>query len=94
MDYKDLIEEKITMVLPHCFETVIRHQNTIANLKGDIVECGVWKGGFSIFLAEIFKDKNIWVADSFEVSNPSQNLNMNIKMIDTIQNILLLLKLV
>ncbi len=70
MDYKDLIEEKITMVLPHCFETVIRHQNIIANLKGDIVECGVWKGGFSIFLAEIFKDKNIWVADSFEGFQP------------------------
>lgn len=70
MNYKDLIEEGITMVLPHCFETVIRHQNTIADLKGDIVECGVWKGGFSIFLADTFKEKNIWVADSFEGFQP------------------------
>ena len=75
MNYKDLIEEGITMVLPHCFETIIRHQNTIADLKGDIVECGVWKGGFSIFLADTFKDKNIWVSDSFDGFQPLSESN-------------------
>jgi len=75
MDYKDLIEDGVTMVLPHCFETVIRHQNIIADLKGDIVECGVWKGGFSIFLANTFKDKNIWVSDSFDGFQPLSESN-------------------
>jgi len=70
IDYKNLIEDGVTMVLPMCFETIINHKENIAQLKGDIVECGVWKGGFSIFLASTFKDKNIWVADSFDGFQP------------------------
>jgi hypothetical protein len=49
MDYKNLIKDGITMVLPMCFETIVNHKSDIAKLKGDIIECGVWKGGFSIF---------------------------------------------
>ena len=70
MDYKNLIEDGITMVLPMCFETIVNHSDDIAKLKGDIIECGVWKGGFSIFLADTFKDKTIWVADSFDGFQP------------------------
>lgn len=70
MDYKNLIEDGVTMVLPMCFETIVNHSDDIAKLKGDIIECGVWKGGFSIFLADTFKDKTIWVADSFDGFQP------------------------
>ena len=70
MNYKNLIEEGVTMVLPMCFETIVNHESNIAKLKGDIIECGVWKGGFSIFLADTFKDKTIWVADSFDGFQP------------------------
>jgi len=70
INYKDLIKDGVTMVLPMCFETIINHKENIAQLEGDIVECGVWKGGFSIFLASVFKNKNIWVADSFDGFQP------------------------
>ena len=75
MDYNELIKADVTMVLPHCFETIINHKQTISKLKGDIIECGVWRGGFSIFLADTFKKKTIWVADSFEGFQPLETAN-------------------
>ena len=40
-------------------------------IQGDIVECGVWRGGCAIFMRAILKmngitDRTIWLADSFE----------------------------
>jgi len=35
-------------------------------IDGDIVECGAWRGGCVIYLANIFSDKTIWAIDSFE----------------------------
>ena len=75
MDYTELIKTGVTMVLPHCFETIINHEQTISKLKGDIIECGVWRGGFSIFLADTFKKKTIWVADSYEGFQPLATAN-------------------
>jgi hypothetical protein len=63
---QDLIDNKITMVTPDEFKTVLKHYNNIENIDGDIVECGVWRGGFSIFLSYVFQNKNIWVCDSYE----------------------------
>lgn len=60
-----LINEKITMVENHRFQTVVRHFDTINNINGDIIECGCWRGGFSIFLSHLFANKKIWVCDSF-----------------------------
>jgi O-methyltransferase len=42
------------------------------NIKGDIVECGVWRGGMSVYLAYSFLDRVVWVCDSYE---GFQNLN-------------------
>lgn len=47
-------------------EIVIRDK-----IPGDFIECGVWRGGATIFMRAILKaynitDKNVWVADSFE----------------------------
>jgi len=66
----DLIDNKITMVNPNEFQTIFKHHLKISEVEGDIVECGCWRGGFSIFLSYIFQDKNIWVCDSFEGFQP------------------------
>lgn len=67
---QDLISNKITMVNPNEFKTIFNHFDKISKIEGDVVECGVWRGGFSIFLSYIFQDKNIWVCDSFEGFQP------------------------
>lgn len=46
-------------------------------IPGDFIETGVWRGGATIFMRAILKaynikDKNVWVADSFE-GLPSPN---------------------
>jgi hypothetical protein len=64
--YKDLIKQNITMVSDERFENILKYKNDVLNLKGDIVECGVWAGGMSIFLSKLFLTKNIWVCDSYE----------------------------
>ncbi|CAF3437351.1 unnamed protein product [Rotaria socialis] len=44
----------------------------IANgVKGDYIECGVWRGGSSIFARAVLKalnnnDRHVWLADSFQ----------------------------
>jgi O-methyltransferase len=68
IDY--LIKHKLTMVNKGEFNTILRHYNSLIDIEGDIVECGVWRGGFSIFLSLVFRDKNIWVCDSYEGFQP------------------------
>jgi hypothetical protein len=67
---QDLIDNKITMVRPDEFKTIFKHYPQISEVEGDIVECGVWRGGFSIFLSYVFQDKNVWVCDSYEGFQP------------------------
>lgn len=67
---QDLIDNKITMVRPGEFQTIFEHCPKIFKVKGDIVECGVWRGGFSIFLSYVFQDRNIWVCDSYQGFQP------------------------
>lgn len=50
----------------HAIETVISEM-----IPGDLVECGVWRGGCSIFMRAALnanggKDRILWVADSFD----------------------------
>lgn len=49
-----------------CVESVLNNQ-----IEGDLVECGAWRGGATIFMRSILKaygieDRLVWVADSFE----------------------------
>lgn len=50
----------------YCVEQVIDK-----NVKGDLIETGVWRGGATIYMRAILKaydvkDRCVWVADSFE----------------------------
>ena len=51
--------------LQRCVETVINEK-----IPGDLMECGVWRGGLCVFMAGLLKaheeDRRVWVADSFE----------------------------
>ncbi len=49
-----------------CFNEIIKD-----NVPGDFIETGVWRGGATIFMKALLKDlkikdRNVWVADSFE----------------------------
>jgi O-methyltransferase len=52
--------------LQGCIEDVLRQ-----NIPGDLIECGVWRGGSTIFMRGILKaygdaQRRVWAADSFE----------------------------
>lgn len=58
--------------LQHCVETVLADE-----IPGDLVECGVWRGGASILMRAVLaaygdKSRCVWLADSFE-GMPSPN---------------------
>lgn len=66
----DLISNGISMVDHDRFHTILRNADNIQKIKGDIVECGIWRGGMSIFLSSLFSTKNIWACDSFDGFQP------------------------
>lgn len=68
-----IIEQGITKVTLERFETLIRHFDKINSLEGDIVECGIWKGGMGVFLTKMFEDRTTWLADSFEGFEDQKN---------------------
>ena len=46
------------------------------NIKGDYVECGVWKGGMTAGASEIFgKNRRYYLFDSFEGLPPAQEID-------------------
>jgi len=65
-----LIDSGVTMLWKELFDLPIRNFQKISSVDGDIVECGVWRGGCSIFLSLLFNDKNIWCCDSYEGFQP------------------------
>jgi hypothetical protein len=66
----DLYLNNITMVHPNIMKTILTLYPQISLIEGDILECGVWRGGVSIFLSYLFNDRNIWVSDSFQGFQP------------------------
>jgi len=61
-----LILEEYSMVAKPCFSSIYYEKDKIDNLEGDIVECGVYKGGMSLFLTKLFPNKKVWLVDSYE----------------------------
>src|SRR6202035_5947536 len=52
--------------LQHCVETVLAD-----DIPGDLVECGVWRGGACILMRAVLaaygdKTRSVWLVDSFE----------------------------
>jgi O-methyltransferase len=69
MDWPTAAETMIGMQrltsLQRCVETVLAE-----NIPGDLVECGVWRGGACILMRAVLaaygdQDRCVWVADSF-----------------------------
>ena len=52
---EEIIREGITKVSLERFETIIRHFDKINAVEGDIIECGVWKGGMESFFQKYSK---------------------------------------
>jgi hypothetical protein len=52
--------------IQYCIESALS-----SNTPGDMIECGVWRGGAAIFMRAVLRahaitDRVVWVADSFE----------------------------
>lgn len=74
--------EALTMIgmkrltsLQECVETVIAD-----DIPGDLVECGVWRGGASILMRAVLaaygdETRNVWLCDSFEGVPPPDAAN-------------------
>ena len=61
-----MIGRKRLNQLQRCIEEVLRE-----HIPGDLIECGVWRGGATIFMRAVLKaygdmQRQIWVADSFK----------------------------
>jgi O-methyltransferase len=61
--------------LQHCVETVLADE-----VPGDLVECGVWRGGASILMRAVLQaygdqTRCVWLADSFEGVPPPDVAN-------------------
>lgn len=61
-----MIGPKRLASLQECVETVIAD-----NIPGDLIECGVWRGGASIMMRAALaaygdESRSVWLADSFE----------------------------
>ncbi|WP_276021236.1 TylF/MycF family methyltransferase [Mycobacterium barrassiae] len=61
--------------LQHCVEAVLEE-----GIPGDLVECGVWRGGASILMRAILaaygdETRTVWLADSFEGVPPPDAAN-------------------
>ena len=49
-------------------------------IEGDVIEAGVWRGGAAIFMRGVLKaydvrDRNVWVADSFNGFPPAESVS-------------------
>lgn len=65
-----LIDNKLTMLWKELFDMPVRNYEKMNKVDGSIVECGVWRGGASIFLSLLFPDKEVWCCDSYEGFQP------------------------
>jgi len=71
LDLNNSKKNKLSMVSPQCLWAAIASTKYVIenDIPGDIVECGVWKGGCSIAMAKTLEkfgsNKKIWMYDTF-----------------------------
>ena len=63
---RTMLGEKRLDNVEHCIENIIEN-----DVPGDLVECGVWRGGCTIFMKGMLESlgdqhRKVWVADSFQ----------------------------
>lgn len=70
--YKEIAQRNLTLVSRERYDTIDILSKTIHSeqIEGDIVECGIWRGGMSIYMAYAFPGKKCWVCDSFQGFEP------------------------
>ena len=67
-----VLQRELTMVSPErSFATLSACKYAVlANIDGDFVECGVWRGGNALIAAAVFKryksNRKVWLFDTFE----------------------------
>ncbi len=73
--YREVTQKELTMVSEERFITInqLARQIYDEQIPGDIVECGIWRGGMSIYLAYAFPDRECWACDSFQGFEPLEN---------------------
>jgi O-methyltransferase len=75
VDAETMIGMQRLTSLQECVETVLQE-----NVPGDLVECGVWRGGASILMRAVLAaygdgERSVWLADSFEGVPPPDTEN-------------------
>jgi len=89
LNIKNKNRNKLTMISPKCLWAAISSVKYCVenNLQGDIVECGVWRGGCSIAMAlklkEYESEKKVWMFDTYEgMTEPSKEDIHHSKRVD------------
>ena len=98
IDYTEFEISIINQVLPYTMTSIERLYNLIKsvqyiiqnNIKGDFVECGVWKGGSVMAIALTLQklsiyDRKIYLYDTFEGMPPATEYDKSVVGEDAIQ---------
>jgi O-methyltransferase len=66
----------MTMVPEGLYIDNLRLASLVRGVAGDVVECGVWRGGMIAGIAELLgNDRKYWLFDSFEGLPPAQEID-------------------
>lgn len=73
--YDYILAHKLTMISPERYATIdkIMSRPDTPDIEGDIIECGCWRGGMSLYLSFAFPDRRMWVCDSFAGFEPIES---------------------
>src|SRR5436190_23874137 len=73
---------RLTMVQEPSLIEVARQVRAVLEFRisGDLVECGVWRGGAAFLMADLLRqagvrDRKVWLFDSFEGLPPPQEID-------------------